>query len=188
LLKELFHNPNFIHEFSRTHGYELLGMKGINSKHFTVPYLESFLYDNSLTNVHFFLTKIKPKVIDNNFNILMPSPGHIVSDSGLYGTIPQLSNVLVKTKNFDTDILSQTDYISKSYTFPYNYQLSNMGWVNYDLINSQSGVETVWPVFSLEKIYSIQNYNSYRAFHPSNTDDYAINLLSEVSKLNMDLI
>ena len=56
LLKELFNNPNFIHEFSKTHGYELLQIKNVRYKHSTVPYLDNSLSNNSpttklLTNV-----------------------------------------------------------------------------------------------------------------------------------------
>jgi len=114
----------------------------------------------------------------------MTSPGNIVYDLDLdKRSTGRLSNVLLKVKNVDTDTLLQTNNISESYTFPYNYGLVNNDWVNYDTTTSELGIETILPIFTLEKIYSIQNYRSYLAIHPNNADDYVINSLSEVDKL-----
>jgi len=191
LLNELFHNPNFILEFDKTYKYGLLDIKGVCVNHPTTPYLNKFLHDHINDQIHFFLSSIKPKIISNNYNILMPSPGNIVYDLGLdkrYNT-GWLSNVLLKVKNTKTDILLQTNNISESYIFPYKYELVNMEWVSYDVTTiNELGVEIISPIFSLDKIYSIENYCSYLAIHPNNADNYKINSLSDVDKLYFDLI
>ena len=140
LLGELNRNPNFIHEFTKTDNYKILYNTGMDIKHPTVPYLNNFLPDNLLNKVHFFLTKINHKVIIRDFNIVMPSPGNITRDLGPNNYNNWLSNVLIKTNDTVNDKLLATHSISKSYTFPYNYQLVNTKWVDYDIITNQLGV------------------------------------------------
>ena len=63
-----------------------------------------------------------------------------------------------------------------------------MEYVNYDVITNLLSEVVILPIFSKEKIHSIQNYSSYPALHPNNSSDSVINSLSEVSRLGMDLI
>ena len=189
LLCELDRNPNFIYELTKTHNYKILrNTEMCLSNHPTVPYLNKFLPDNLSDKVHFFLTKINQNVITSNWNIVVPSPGNITYDLGLNKYDNWLSNVLIKVNDTTNDKLLEPRSISKSYTFPYNYQLVNTKWVDYDITIDQLGVETLSPIFSLDKIHSIENYCSYLSLHPSNVNDYLINALTEINKLSMDLI
>jgi hypothetical protein len=188
LLEELYNNPNFIKELDKTHEYEILSIGNVYVNHPTASYLNTFLQDNLSNSIHFFFTKLNPKVISNNYNILMPSPGHITQDKGSRYSTGSLSNVLIKVRGVNTDELLPTANTSKSYTFSYNYQLVNTEYVNYDVITNLLGEVVILPIFSLEKIHSIQNYSSYLALHPNNSSDSVINSLSEVSRLGMDLI
>jgi len=127
LLNELLHNPSFIQEFRKTYTYEILKIKNAYINHPNIPYLNNFLDNNLPNNIHFFLTKISPKIISKSYNILMLSPGHITYDLGPKYNTGSLSNVIIKISNDVTDKLVPTTTISKSYTFPYNYQLVNSG-------------------------------------------------------------
>jgi len=148
LLNELFHNPNFILEFNKTYEYKLLSIKGVYANHSTIPYLNKFVHNRIDNQIHFYLYSINPKTVSDNYSILMTSPGNIVYDLDLCRrSTDRLSNILLKVKNVDTDTLLQTNNISESYAFPYNYGLVNKGWVNYDTTTSELGIETILPIF-----------------------------------------